>query len=172
MLLFGVGQNLRPSLCKFSQTVKTPVLSRGLSPPLRILNASVICISFYLVANLFFFPVFYPSSFALMMFSFEFSPSIRNSCRYYADTFLFLTRVSLIILHMPRMLRGSYSYEQNYHLVVQPARISLILSHHSSLSFIASGRSSGLHPVLTELLFVGSNWSPCFCSAIWAGHIV
>ena len=33
------------------------------------------------------------------------------------------------------------------HHVVPPARISLILSHHFSLSFIASGRSSGLHPV-------------------------
>ena len=31
--------------------------------------------------------------------------------------------------------------------VMPPARISLILSHHFSLSFIASGRSSGLHPV-------------------------
>ena len=31
--------------------------------------------------------------------------------------------------------------------VVPPARISLTLSRHFSLSFIASGRSSGLHPV-------------------------
>ena len=34
-----------------------------------------------------------------------------------------------------------------YHHVVPPARISLTLSRHFSLSFIASGRSSGLHPV-------------------------
>ena len=33
-----------------------------------------------------------------------------------------------------------------YH-VVPLARISLTLSRHFSLSFIASGRSSGLHPV-------------------------
>ena len=33
------------------------------------------------------------------------------------------------------------------HHHVPPARISLTLSHHFSLSFIASGRSSGLHPV-------------------------
>ena len=33
-----------------------------------------------------------------------------------------------------------------YHVVSQ-ARISLTLSRHFSLSFIASGRSSGLHPV-------------------------
>ena len=35
----------------------------------------------------------------------------------------------------------------HHHHVVPLARISLILSHHSSLLFIASGRSSGLHPV-------------------------
>ena len=40
-----------------------------------------------------------------------------------------------------------YIYISSYHLVVQLARISLPLSRHFSLSFIASGRSSGLHPV-------------------------
>ena len=35
----------------------------------------------------------------------------------------------------------------HHHHVVQLARISLTLSRHFSLSFIASGRSSGLHPV-------------------------
>ena len=35
----------------------------------------------------------------------------------------------------------------HHHHVVPQARISLTLSRHSSLSFIASGRSSGLHPV-------------------------
>ena len=39
-----------------------------------------------------------------------------------------------------------YIYHHHHH-VVPPARISLILSRHFSLSFIASGRSSGLHPV-------------------------
>ena len=34
-----------------------------------------------------------------------------------------------------------------HHHVVPPARISLTLSRHSSQSFIASGRSSGLHPI-------------------------
>ena len=34
-----------------------------------------------------------------------------------------------------------------HHHVVLQARISLILSRHFSLSFIASGRSSGLHPI-------------------------
>ena len=35
----------------------------------------------------------------------------------------------------------------NHHHVVPLPQISLILSRHFSLSFIASGRSSGLHPV-------------------------
>ena len=35
----------------------------------------------------------------------------------------------------------------HHHHHVMPARISLTLSRHFSLSFIASGRSSGLHPV-------------------------
>ena len=35
----------------------------------------------------------------------------------------------------------------HYHHVVLVARISLTLSRHSSLSFIAIGRSSGQHPV-------------------------
>ena len=39
-----------------------------------------------------------------------------------------------------------YNYHHHHH-VVPLARISLTLSRHFSLSFIASGRSSGLHPV-------------------------
>ena len=41
--------------------------------------------------------------------------------------------------------RDEYVY--HHHHVVAPAQISLTLSLHFSLSFIASGRSSGLHPV-------------------------
>ena len=40
-----------------------------------------------------------------------------------------------------------YHHHHHHHLVVPSARISLTLSCHPSLSFIASGRSSGLHPV-------------------------
>ena len=40
-----------------------------------------------------------------------------------------------------------YIYIYIYHHVVPLARISLTLSCHFSLSFIVSGRSSGLHPV-------------------------
>ena len=38
-------------------------------------------------------------------------------------------------------------FKSHHHHVVLLARISLTLSRHFSLSFIASGRSSGLHPV-------------------------
>ena len=44
-----------------------------------------------------------------------------------------------------------YIYIYIYHHHVVPlARISLNLSRHFSLSFIASGRSSGLHPVSSQ----------------------
>ena len=38
-------------------------------------------------------------------------------------------------------------HHHHHHHVVPLARISLTLSRHFSLSFIASGRSSGLHPI-------------------------
>ena len=41
----------------------------------------------------------------------------------------------------------NYTYHHHHHHVVPLARISLTLSRHFSLSFIFSGRSSGLHPV-------------------------
>ena len=40
-----------------------------------------------------------------------------------------------------------YIYHHHHHHVALVARISLTLSRHSSLSFIAPGRSSGHHPV-------------------------
>ena len=43
-----------------------------------------------------------------------------------------------------------YIYIYHHHRVVPPARISLTLSRHFSLSSIASGRSSGLHPVSSQ----------------------
>ena len=50
--------------------------------------------------------------------------------------------------------RRSTMYFNKYiyhpHHVVPPARISLTLSHHFSLSFIASGWSSGLYPVSSQ----------------------
>ena len=52
------------------------------------------------------------------------------------------------------------SSNYHHHHVVPQARISLTLSHHFSLSFIASGRSSGPHPVSSH-----SCWM-----YVWAGR--
>ena len=49
-----------------------------------------------------------------------------------------MTDIKLLLLH---------SNHHHHHHVVPLARISFTLSRHFSLSFIASGRSSGLHPV-------------------------
>ena len=58
----------------------------------------------------------------------------------------------------------------HHHHVVPPARTSLTLSRHVSLSFIASGRSSGLHPVSSQsCCMYCSSWTSCFCSAICGG---
>ena len=46
--------------------------------------------------------------------------------------------------------RSLLSDLHHHHLVVPSARISMTLSRHLSLSFIASGRSSGLHPVSSD----------------------
>ena len=62
-------------------------------------------------------------------------------------------------------LNSTHRYNHHHrHHVVPLARISLTLSRHSSLSFIASVRSSGLHPVSSQ------SWSSWFCSAIWWGQ--
>ena len=42
----------------------------------------------------------------------------------------------------------------HYHHVAQLAQISLTLSRHPSLSFIASGRSSRLHPVSAQSCYI------------------
>ena len=45
-------------------------------------------------------------------------------------------------------------YHHHHHPVVQLARISRTLSRHFSLSFIASGRSSGQHPVSSHSCWI------------------
>ena len=42
---------------------------------------------------------------------------------------------------------GNHHHHHHHHHIALVARISLTLSRHSSLSFIALGRSSGQHPV-------------------------
>ena len=49
-----------------------------------------------------------------------------------------------------KVLLFSCGYHHHHHYDVPPAQISLTLSHHSSLSFIASSRSSKLHPVSSQ----------------------
>ena len=44
-------------------------------------------------------------------------------------------------------ISDTYIYHHHHHHIVLAARISLTLSRHSSLSFIALGRSSGQQPV-------------------------
>ena len=55
---------------------------------------------------------------------------------------------------------NQYCCSCHHHQFVTLARISLTLSRHFSLSFIASGRSSGLHPVSSH---------SC-CMYFWAGR--
>ena len=52
------------------------------------------------------------------------------------------------------------SFNHHHHHVILLARISLTLSRHFSLSFIDSGRSSGLHPISSH-----SCWM-----YVWAGR--
>ena len=49
--------------------------------------------------------------------------------------------------HIAIMKENVSETTHHHHHVVPPAQISLTLSRHFSLSFIASGRFSGLHPV-------------------------
>ena len=58
----------------------------------------------------------------------------------------FLT--SPVVLETAELLTN-VTYHHHHHVVLV-ARISLTLSRHFFLSFIASGRSSGLHPVSTH----------------------
>ena len=51
-------------------------------------------------------------------------------------------------------------HHHHHHHIVPPAWISLTLSRHFSLSFIAFGRSSGLHPVSSH----------CCCMYVRAGR--
>ena len=48
------------------------------------------------------------------------------------------------------MYKSFHHGNHHHHHVVPLARISLTLSHLFSLTFIASGRSSGLHPVYSH----------------------
>ena len=71
-----------------------------------------------------------------------------------------------------------FTNDYHHHYVVPLAWISLTLSRHFSLSFIASGRSSGLHPVSSQsccmyvwavvLLLLGHMWGSIGVNHLWA----
>ena len=61
------------------------------------------------------------------------------------ETHLALTE-AFEMLSAPPLQTFSRPYHHHHHIVLA-ARISLTLSRHSSLSFIALGRSAGRHPV-------------------------
>ena len=64
-------------------------------------------------------------------------------------TYIYMSMYTLTYIYIPIMsiFTYMYVYHHHHHHVVPQARISLILSRHFSLSFIASGRSSGPHSV-------------------------
>ena len=55
-----------------------------------------------------------------------------------------------VLKHTHKLARIKIRTYHHHHYVVPLARISLILSRHFSLSFIAFGRCSGIHPVLSH----------------------
>ena len=59
---------------------------------------------------------------------------MRNYHYWWIDTWICIILIIIVIIH-------------HHHHVVPPAQISLTLSHYFSRSFIAFGRSFGLHPV-------------------------
>ena len=63
-------------------------------------------------------------------------------------TILFTKQLFILMLSLSLSL--SLSLFVYIYLIVPSVRITLTLSHHPSQSFIASGRSSGLHPISTQ----------------------
>ena len=61
--------------------------------------------------------------------------------------FAFFSSSVSLLSRFPKMHRDIFSHHHDPHHVVPLAQISQTLSRHFSLSFIASGRSSELHPV-------------------------
>ena len=66
---------------------------------------------------------------------------------YEYDIFTFQNFCNIYVYNLSWLRATNGNRSNHHHHVVLVARISLTLSRHSSLSFIASGRSSGQHPV-------------------------
>ena len=78
--------------------------------------------------------------------------------RYYSSFISSLINAASVLIFLEHTFY--FHIHHHHHHVMPLARISLTLSRHFSLSFIASGRSSGLHPV--------SSYSCCMY--VRAGH--
>ena len=77
--------------------------------------------------------------------------------------------VKSIFIQINRSISNKSVWNHHHH-VAPSARISMSLSRHPSLSSIASGRSSGIHPASAlKLLYVSSSWSSCLCLSMWRG---
>ena len=77
-----------------------------------------------------------------------FIPTIISSITFYASIFNLSLCIYIYIYIYTHTCIYIYIYIlYHHHHIVLVARISLTLSRHSSLSFIALGRSSGQHPV-------------------------
>ena len=74
----------------------------------------------------------------------------RPSSRQHPGNYILFQLKCTLVVFLFVCLFSHFAWElvwNHHHHVVPPARISLTLSRHFYLSFIASGRSSGLHPV-------------------------
>ena len=94
------------------------------------------------------------------------SKKTKKNLSYKVQTYLFKAirsfhwKKAVMGHNLTRKQHKASFLSHRHHHGVPLARISLTLSRHFSLSFIASGRSSGLHPVSSH---------SC-CIYVWAGH--
>ena len=68
----------------------------------------------------------------------------------YGETCLFFIKNMIFISYLQFSYTCTTCIYHHYHRVVPLAQISLTVSRHFSLSFIASGRPLGLHPVSSQ----------------------
>ena len=89
----------------------------------------------------------------------------------YIYTYIYIYHHHMIYIYISSddiyIYRYMYIYHHHHHHIVPVALISLTLSRLFFLSFIASGRSSGLHPIFSQnfcmfelvvLLLLGHMW--------------
>ena len=67
------------------------------------------------------------------------------------------TSLLITFLNVPKLILTVKCIAIHHHHIALVARISLTLSRHSSLSFIALGRSSGQQPAIQVLLYITKN---------------